>query len=65
MVNFDRCSGNCDTLDDLSGGICVPNKTDDVSLNVFNMMKMMMYLRLDIFISVFLYNILHLLLSIP
>ena len=53
MVNFDRCSGNCGTLDDLSGGICVPSKTEDVSLNVFNMMKMMMYLRLYIFISVF------------
>ena len=26
-VNFDRCAGSCNTLDDLSNIVCVPNKT--------------------------------------
>ena len=37
MVNLDRCNGSCSFLDDPSGRICVPNKTDDINLNVFNM----------------------------
>ena len=27
MVNLDRCTESCNTLDDPSGRICVPNKT--------------------------------------
>ena len=37
MVSLDRSNGSCNTLDDLSRGICVPNKTEDLNLNVFNM----------------------------
>ena len=37
MVNLDRCNGSCNFLDDPSGRICVPNKADDINLNVFNM----------------------------
>ena len=37
MVNIERCGGSANTLDDLSSGICAPNKTEDVNLNVFNM----------------------------
>ena len=33
-VNLDRC---CNTLSDLSNKVCVPNKTEDLNLNVFNM----------------------------
>ena len=29
MVNLDRCAGNCNTLDDLSSKVCVPNETED------------------------------------
>ena len=36
MVNFDRCNGSCNTLDDPSGIICFPNKTEHVILSVFN-----------------------------
>ena len=36
MVSLDRCNGSCKTLDDISSGICVPNKTEDVNLSVFN-----------------------------
>ena len=36
MFSLDRSNGNCDTLDDPSGKICVLNKKEDVNLNVFN-----------------------------
>ena len=34
MVNLDRCTESCNTLDDPSGRICVPNKTEDANLSV-------------------------------
>ena len=36
MVNLDRCHENC-KIPDLSGRTCVPNKTEDVNLSVFNL----------------------------
>ena len=36
-VNLDKCVGSCNTLNDLSNKICVPNKTEDLNLNMFNM----------------------------
>ena len=36
-VNLHRCAGSCNTLDDLSNNVCVPNKTEDLNLHVFNM----------------------------
>ena len=36
-VNWDRCVRSCDTLNDLSNELCVPNKTEDLNLRVFNM----------------------------
>ena len=36
-VKLDRCVGSCNTLNDLSNKVCVPNKTEDLYLNVFNM----------------------------
>ena len=36
IVNLDRCNESCNTLDDPSGKICVPNKTD-VNLSGFKM----------------------------
>ena len=35
-VNLDRCTGSY-TLNDLSNRVCVSNKTEDLNLNVFNM----------------------------
>ena len=35
-VNLDRCIRSCNTLNDQSNRVCVPNKTEDLSLNVFN-----------------------------
>ena len=29
--------GSCNTLNDLSKKVCVPNKTEDLSLSLFNM----------------------------
>ena len=36
-INLDRCAGSCNTLHDLSNKVCVPNKTEDLNLNVFDM----------------------------
>ena len=36
-VKLDRCFGNCNTLNDLSNEVCVPNKTKDLNLSVSNM----------------------------
>ena len=38
MVNLDRCRGSCNTFDDPSGRICVPNRTGKVNLNNKNSM---------------------------
>ena len=37
MVSLDRSNRGCSTFDDLPSRTCVPNKTEDVNLNVFNM----------------------------
>ena len=36
-VKLDRCAGSCNTIIDLSSKACVPNKTEDLNLCVFNM----------------------------
>ena len=36
-VKVDRCVGSCNTLNDLSNKVCVPNKTQDLNLSMFNM----------------------------
>ena len=36
-VKLDRCTGSCNTLNDLSNKVCVPNKAEDLNLSVFNM----------------------------
>ena len=36
MVKLDRCAGSFNTLNDLSNKICVPNKIEDLTLSVFN-----------------------------
>ena len=33
-VKLDRCVGSCNTLNDLSNKVCVPDKTEDFNLNV-------------------------------
>ena len=37
MVKLGRCVGSFNTLNDLSNKVCVPNKTEDLNLSVFNM----------------------------
>ena len=34
QVNLDRCVGSCNTLNDLSNKLCVPNKREDLSLRM-------------------------------
>ena len=36
-VKLDRCVGSCNILNDLSNKVCVPNKTEDLNLSIFNM----------------------------
>ena len=36
-VKLDRCVGSCNTLNDLSNKMCVPNKTEHLNLSVPNM----------------------------
>ena len=36
-VKLDRCVDSCNTPNDLSNKLCVPNKTEDLNLSVFNM----------------------------
>ena len=35
-VKLDRCVGSCNTLNDLSNKVCVPNKIEDLNLSMFN-----------------------------
>ena len=35
-VKLDRSVGSCNTLNDLSNKVSVPNKTEDLNLSVFN-----------------------------
>ena len=37
LVKLDKCVGSCNTLNDLSNKVYVPNKTEDLNLNLFNM----------------------------
>ena len=37
VVNLDRYVGSCSTLNDLSNKVCLPNKTEDLNLSMFNM----------------------------
>ena len=36
-VKLDRCAGRCNALNDLFNIVCVPYKTEDLNLSVFNM----------------------------
>ena len=36
MVNVGRYVGSCNTLNGLSNKVCVPDKTEDLNLSVFN-----------------------------
>ena len=35
-VKIDKCDESCNTLNDLSNKVCVPNKAEDLNLNMFN-----------------------------
>ena len=37
VVNLDICVGSCNIINDLSNKVCVRNKTEDLNLNVLNM----------------------------
>ena len=35
-VKLDRCLGSCNTLNNLSNKVCIPNKTEDLNLSMLN-----------------------------
>ena len=37
MISLDKCSGSCNSVDNLSPKICVPSKTKYLNVKVFNM----------------------------
>ena len=37
MVKLDECVGSSNNLHDLSNEVCVPNKTKDLNIIIFNM----------------------------
>ena len=37
MINLDKCSGSCNSVDDLSTKISIESKTKDVNVKVSNM----------------------------
>ena len=36
-IDLDRSMGICNTLNDLSNRVCVTNKSENLNLNIFNM----------------------------
>ena len=38
-VKLDRFAASCNTLNDVSNKVCVPNKTEDLNLSVFHMIS--------------------------
>ena len=36
LVNLDRYVGSCNAINELSNKVCVPNKTEDLNLSMFN-----------------------------
>ena len=40
-VKLDRCVGRCNALNDLSNKTCIPNKTEDLNLSMFNIITEM------------------------
>ena len=37
LIKLDRCAGSFNNINDLSNKVCVPNKTENLNLSVFNM----------------------------
>ena len=44
-VKLDRCVQSCNTLDDLSSKVFVPNKTEDLHLSALNMITVINELK--------------------
>ena len=38
-IKLHRCAGNCNTLNDLSYKVCIPNKAEDLNLTVSNRLQ--------------------------
>ena len=36
IISLDKCSGSCNSINDLPTKICVPNRAKDINIKVFN-----------------------------
>ena len=50
-VNLDRCVGVCNTINNLYNKLCVPNKTADLNIHVFNIRGIMISVSVSVKIS--------------
>ena len=41
MISLVKCNISCNVVDDISTKMCVPNKTKDVNIKIFNMITRM------------------------
>ena len=37
MISIEKCSGSCNSFDNLSTKICIPSKIKDINVKIFNM----------------------------
>ena len=44
-INLDRCNRSQNTVNDLYNRVCVPSKTEDLDLSIFNMITEMNELK--------------------
>ena len=47
MISLHKCSGNCNTFNDIHDKMRVPNKTEDVNLSVFSLITSKIESRLS------------------
>ena len=46
---MNRCNGSCNTVEDLFGRICFPNKIEHLNLNVLSIVKgILFYVSVDV-----------------
>ena len=38
-INLNRCVGSCNTLENLSSRVCIPNETQDLNLHFYDMIS--------------------------
>ena len=58
-VKLDRCVGSCNTLNDLSNKVCVPNKTENVNVNLMKENVIQIYDEITMNVDVSVKNVMY------